>query len=254
MTDQPKHLPEPAGLSSEQWLVDLHQAAMGEIAGRPMLPAGYIVKPEWTIAIDAEIARLKSKLACPPGNEVEQALEITRTFYAFRQEADDRADVDADMQLEGYYEALDGIPAWAVGDARRKILRGDADRSIRADLNLRYPPTPPQLALQCRAVLAPIRLELARLQRIREAIANLEEVEVKSLKVRSGLDQLAASFTREKAPPRELDRAVNYAALEARLIEKGMDPKLLEGIPDAPDAWGKLSLPGALPLTEAEKT
>jgi hypothetical protein len=51
-------------------------------------------------------------------------------------------------RIRGYCIALEGVPAAALGEAERRILRGEAD------FNPTFMPTPPELAKLCRAIAA----------------------------------------------------------------------------------------------------
>lgn len=62
--------------------------------------------------------------------------------------------------MAAYFEALTGIPAWAVSDAVNQILRGQTD------IDARFAPTPSQLARTARGIMAPLVGDVERLKRI----------------------------------------------------------------------------------------
>lgn len=70
-------------------------------------------------------------------------------------------------RVQAFLDAVDGIPTWAIAAARRAWNRADPD--LFAEANFAYPPTAPQFARACRAVLSAVRGEAYRLQRLLNA-------------------------------------------------------------------------------------
>lgn len=130
--------------------------------------------------------------------------------------------------MEAYFEALDGIPAWAVSDARLAALRGDGG------CDPRFAPTPTQLALIARQKLQRVRDEISILTRLRDAAEGYQEPPSDEVdRVSKGFAELKAMLApkREESPLKQFD---------AMCAEAGVDP---DSIPDAPVKRGNLEPP-----------
>ena len=88
-------------------------------------------------------------------------MELAKLFAAFP--AQTQNDGATRLRMEAYFEAIGDLPAWAIAEARRRIIRGETL------LDLRFAPSPPQLSVIARAVVTPYRMALADLERIQVA-------------------------------------------------------------------------------------
>ena len=79
----------------------------------------------------------------------------------------------ARLSLSLFEQALAGFPEWAVSEACARVLRGEAG------IDPAYAPSAPQLAVLCRRIATPFRVEQARIAEILDAevypVASAEE-------------------------------------------------------------------------------
>lgn len=191
MTSLPQVQNQPKPVSrmtpfSVPWLVSLRNA-LGTVNGRPALMAGLSPTEFQRQHITAEISRLQGLLS--PSGRQSMATELARLMTAFPATSADQSDVPADLRAQAYFEALDGIPAWAIAEARGVIFRGEAP-----NVSPRFAPTPPEFRRVCEAVLRPIRGDLSMLLAIRDAIDKREPTIEERERVSRGLDDLVAEL------------------------------------------------------------
>jgi hypothetical protein len=93
-----------------------------------------------------------------PGERKAILTELAKMFAAFP--AQEQSDIPTSLRMDAYLEAIGLKPAWAVREARLRVIRGETD------LSTRFAPTPPQLALEVSAVLRPLQDDLVDLDRL----------------------------------------------------------------------------------------
>jgi hypothetical protein len=144
--------------------------------------AGVKATDEQKRRIQTHMLRLKSRLTST-GERQAIAIELAKLFAAFP--AQDQSDSPAELRMEAYFEGLHGIPAWAIAEARGRIVRGETV------LDTRFAPTPPQLAVQARVLLEPLKADLAKLERIALAAGSTAETTAEErARVTAGFDKL----------------------------------------------------------------
>lgn len=125
-----------------------------------------------------------------------------------------------ELQAEVYLEAVAGLPAWAVVEACRRIISGETD------LDPRWPPAPPQVAIYARQLVTPLQRDAEKLEQIASAVGDEE-----FRRVSDGFEALKAELASGRKP------ADQGSAFLARCEELGINP---DDIPDAPKAGKKL--------------
>ena len=102
--------------------------------------------------------------------------------------------ISSDLRVETYFEALDGLPVWAVREAREAIVNGQTA------YGRPWGPGPVEFADLVRLILRPIRNDLCQL----EAIAAAEPLD-------------------SEPPPEERARvAEGFAKLKAELVTQNV--------------------------------
>lgn len=138
--------------------------------------------------------------------------------------------------MEAYFDALGGVPSWAVADARLKVIRREV-----ATLNPTYAPTPPEFGEIARRILSPIRGDLARLEAIATAADDHEPTPEERARVAEGFAELRGELKGEPDPQTAFN--ANWADLERRARDNGHDPKAaMDAIQDQPKTgtWNRL--------------
>jgi hypothetical protein len=107
---------------------------------------------------------LKAHLSPGPDNLKLLAIELAKLLAAFP--AQDQSDAAAKLRMAAYCEALAEVPAWAVAEARVRILRGEVE-----SISNKFAPTPPELASIAKMIMRPHRARLDDLLRIQQALA-----------------------------------------------------------------------------------
>jgi hypothetical protein len=160
----------------------LLRAALGSENGRPILMSGLRPTDYQMRHIEAEMTRLNRTLSPQHDNRERTSVELARLFAAFPAAA--QSEMPATLRMEAYFEALANAPAWAVGEARARILRGEVL------LGHRFAPTPPELAHVVRLVLRPIRADIDDLARIIKASTARSPSDAERKRVNEGFVKL----------------------------------------------------------------
>lgn len=173
---------------SEPWLAKLRNA-VGMANGRPILMSGCSIAELERARITGLIARHKARLE--PGHNDRKAIAVVlaKLLAAFPAQA--QSEAPAAQRVDAYFEALHGIPAWAVDEARKCIITGMA-----AECAGSFAPTPPQLAAVCRRMLAQDTKIIADLERILAAASEHGPSDAERERVSSGFDRLKADLLR----------------------------------------------------------
>lgn len=135
-------------------------------------------------------SRLNSSATKP-----ELAVELAKLLTAFPTQAQDQTSTT--LRMEGYFEALAGLPLWAIRQAREKIMRGETS------LDTRFAPNPPQFAVVVRSLTMAVERDLGELERI---LARVEEPELSDgerNRVRAGFEKLKMDLARRPLSPAE---------------------------------------------------
>jgi len=170
-------------------------------------------------------------LACEQGNDELVAVELARMLAAYPAQKTD--DVSAELRMEAYFEALAGVPAWIVAEARLACLRGEGG------CDPRFAPTPSQLSGICRDRLRRMADEMAELIRIAEAQPTWEEPSAEERKrVADGFKALRASLGSQKT---DVTQESALDALRQRCLDNGITTDAIDALPDAPPRTGSFA-------------
>jgi hypothetical protein len=210
-----------------EWLRRLN-GACGSEDGKPKLMHGVEVTAAQARQIGEAIARMEASLRSGPGDLPAKGVVIARFLSAFPGSG------EQGMRSDAYLEALENVPAWAVERAAGRFIRGEAS------VDARFAPTPPQVAQEARAAMQPARDDLAKLSRLRDAVADREAPPEERARVSAGFDNLLAEFGRKRN-----EQADALGALEQRCCDLGIDPAAIDAVPNQPESkqvgtWSKL--------------
>lgn len=127
---------------------------------RPKIPQAVAPNPEQRAKISARVDRLSLSLA-PAGVDLVGVM-VARLQAAFPSAGLDPATAEANA--ESYLIALEGVPAFALDEACRRILQ----RKV-PSLNAKFMPTAPELRALVDEISLPARWHLKELQRLLSA-------------------------------------------------------------------------------------
>lgn len=138
----------------------------------------------------------------------------------------DAGDVDMATRADAYFEALDNCPAWAIQQARLKVVRGEV-----GSLDTRFAPTPPQFAELVRSLTQPLRDDLVALERLSAAVVEHVPTPEERARVAAKFAELKQTFP--SGAKREAQTAAAMAsaadtALRQRLRDNGMDDEAID--------------------------
>jgi hypothetical protein len=156
----------------------------------PMIQASLALSEEQRRAVQARVDHLgEAEIAADVDETMMVAVELLEAFPAAK-----LSDEQARLKAKGYITALEGVPTWAVAEARRRWLQARAGLQ-----NYDFAPTPPRLREVADEVLVDVRAQRLFLQRL-----------------------LKAKPVREEKQDPETQRRINegYAELLARLKTK----------------------------------
>lgn len=232
MTDNLPDLPPEIPAFSVPWLASLKNALM-RVGSEWVLPSSHLPTQGQIAAIRNRSSALTSRLSCGAGNDKALAVELAKLLTAFPARGQD--EISTELRMEAYFEALTGIPAWAVSEARTDVIRGVAG------LDPRFAPTPPQLADLARAKLALIGDELTMLRRIETArIESCEPTPEEHEIVSKGFADLLAWLGKKDD---EHLRVEAMEGLRATCRELGIPESSIEELPEAPERTGTFRRP-----------
>lgn len=189
----PTGKPLPTKPFSDPLLASLRNA-VGWAAGRPILMSGFTITPDQRRRLEAWMTTLKSRLRCDATDTRDKAVELAKLTTAFPMQGQDAT--SSELRIEGYFEALAGLPAWAVAEARARIIRGETM------LDARFAPTPPQLADIVRMVVKPLECDLRDLADIARADIEFKEpTKPEHDRVMNGFEKLKFDLAKSSSPP-----------------------------------------------------
>lgn len=143
--------------ASPPWLIGSVKA-LGE-GLRPKIPEAFALTAERRASVVEMSSRLAGQLAPASPADIGAALALLQC--AFPAAAMDP--VAAKANVRAYALALEGVPAFALDEAARRILRGEAG------LKHAFMPTPPQLRDIANEVSRPARWHAVQLRRLLDA-------------------------------------------------------------------------------------
>lgn len=219
---------------SEPWLRSLAKA-VGSVGGKPTLMSGVHPTAQQVRAVQDRLSGLRNLVASEPDRQ-QVAVELAKLLAAFP--AQDQSDAPAELRMAAYFEALEGVPAWAAGEARGKVMRGEAG------IDMRFAPTPPQFAATAKNILEPLRRDLAKLEQVATAIEADRDnpSEAEQARVAEGFAALKADMRPSRTAHQVYEDAM--AGLQRHARENGVDfETAFAAVPDAPvrnGTFGKL--------------
>lgn len=181
---------------SAPWL-DTLRRGVGTMNGQPMLPSGFSISEGQRRELDSAIAQYRARLAPASDNHRMTAVVLAKLLAAFPAPA--QSDAPVEQRMDAYFEALHGIPAWAVDEARKAIIAGKVP-----DLSGVWAPTPPQLAKVARMAMERDQRVLVDLERI-AAAKQFEDIDQRaSRRIADGFDRLRADLIADRLKPAEV--------------------------------------------------
>lgn len=164
-----------------------------------------------------------------PNEEI--AVEIAKLLAAFPSQ--DASESPMQLRITAYFEAIAGLPLWAIRDVRVRVVQG-----MISDFDRRFAPTPPQFADAVRKVVAPTNPFLdARRATGQEPESPLQPRSDRVINGFEDLKQEMASRISGKKPPKW--DANPEAALRQRAAANGVDyDTAMSSIPDAKPRTG----------------
>lgn len=200
--------------------------AMGWVNGKPMLMGGFRISPDQRRQIEASISSFRRQLSVGPNDRQAIGLELAKLLTAFPIQSQDG--LSADMRIDAYVDAIGIAPAWAVREARLKVVRGEVP-----ELNKNFAPTPPAFADIVKAVLRPFRADLADLEALGQIESAHEPTPEEQERVAKAVEDLRAELhvTIDKAEAERSARVrahvdkANETLFERECAAAGMDPK-----------------------------
>ncbi len=159
---------DPVGsmLSVPEWLhilliaVSVNEHGMPVWSRTPMIDAKLMPTPAQRQAIEHRCSQIERMLV--PGPEIDIAATVTEIllFYANGQTTPEHTRV----KVKTYCEALEGLPAWAVEEGRRRWFRGEC-----GDHNSGFAPSPDTIRKAAEAAVKTPKGTLIILRRILNA-------------------------------------------------------------------------------------
>lgn len=131
----------------------------------PKLPANMALSEAQRFYCQRCLTSLKSHFE--PATEHEIAVVVAKLQAAFP--AADVASSVAEVGGEAYLIALEGVPLWALEEAYRRVLRGEAA------VNRQFMPKPPELRFLVNEISRPARWQAKRIEHLLEAISDAQE-------------------------------------------------------------------------------
>lgn len=126
---------------------------------------------------------LRSQVSCGANDARDKAVELAKLTAGFPLQGMD--DISSDLRIEMFFEALDGLPAWAVREARLSIVAG------RTSFGRPFGPGPIEFADLVRSALLTINDDLRDIGTLLSAPSLDEEATPdERARVKSGFDKL----------------------------------------------------------------
>ncbi|WP_454917326.1 hypothetical protein [Xanthobacter sediminis] len=203
--DQRAALLEPLS-ASPQWLKSSLSAVSADF--RPKLPEASALTESQRRTVMEMCSRLGGHLR--PASDEELGVSFAMLQSAFP--AANLADGEARANARAYMVALEGVPSFALAEAVRLILRGEAG------LDRRFMPTPPELRALVDRLSLPARAHRVQLRRLLEAeVEPAVPAGPRALppEVQAFLGS-AAPRSRRRGNPTGVDHSVPYRAAEER--------------------------------------
>lgn len=157
--------------ASPPWLIGCVKA-LGE-GLRPKIPKAFALTTEQRATVTEMSSRLAQHLA--PASPADIGAVLALLQCAFPAAAMDA--VTARAHVRAYALALEGVPAFALDEAARRILRGEAG------LKHAFMPTPPQLRDTANEASRPARWHAVQLRRLLDAEVEREVSEEERARV-----------------------------------------------------------------------
>lgn len=204
------------------------RSALGSANGKPILMGNRSLTDAERRTIRGHISTLRSRLSSSADDDRAKAVELAKLVSAFPQQGQDQ--ISADLRVETYFEALDGLPAWAVARARQEIIGG------RTPFGRPWGPGPIEFADLVREMVKPAQDDLRDLETIDQTgPAEREPTDEERERVAAMIDGLKADFgARTRA---QMHRSA-VDGLTQRAAALGLGADILDAIPDAPERSG----------------
>jgi hypothetical protein len=183
--------------------------------------------PTQRTAVGNLISSMQSRLACGPSDAKARLVELAKLMAAFPAFQD--GEIQTKLRMEAYAASLDGIPAWAVAEAREAFIKGQFG-------SIKYVPSPAEFASACRGRMRLVESDLADLTRISSAkVIAFNPSPEERQRVAEGFRALRKQLGSRSE---DISRETALGALRQRCIENGKPISIIDEIPDAPERTG----------------
>lgn len=217
----------PARPFSDPSLASLRNA-LGWVQGKPTLMTGHTVTEAHRKRLLMWRTTLASRISCDANDNRDKAVELAKLTAAFPQQGQDQ--LSSDLRVETYFDALNGLPGWAVRQARLRIVNGETE------YGRPWGPGPIEFADLVRQQVKPIRDDLQDVDTLLSAEPiDKPPTEAEKARVAAKIEGLKDEFrVKEKAW-----RTGTIEALKLRAGELGVDfETAFDSISDQPAKSG----------------
>ncbi len=219
----PENLPTPMVKFSPPWLKTLLAACGND--HHPTIPARLAPTENQRGEIKDRVGFLIKLIRAETNREL-VAVELARLLTAFPARSGE-AETSVKLRMAAYFGALEQLPLWAIRQAVNAVIRGEAD------VDMRFSPTPPQLADLARKFAKPVRGEFQALTAVLRAEIEFDPSDDERGRVAAGMMDLVSELRATETGEDEDLAAKRKAALERanqRAFERdceahGVDPK-----------------------------
>lgn len=154
--------------SLPRWLADCLEALDLSTLRRPEIPSDKALTEPQRQHVEARLASLTSRLS--PATERERAAAVAMVRSCLRSRQAD--DAGAEAEAAGYMLALSDMPAFAIQEAARRIIIGEAG------LSKTFAPTPAEMRSVAVSAMAPAKCHARMLEKLLAAQTKSVEIRV----------------------------------------------------------------------------
>ena len=166
-----------------------------------MIASSLAPTPEDRRAIEARRTQLRDAMQPAHPNEIEFEIDLMRAGFPLTR----MDDASAELTTRVYVSALAGTPAWVVREARKRFQTGRNEMPWKPG----FCPTSAEMAIECRAIMAPVQDEAVMVARVLDAevyaeqsLADAQRAEVvRKAWTDTARRELKPAATEDKEPP-----------------------------------------------------
>ena len=210
---------------SEPWLSNLRRG-LGRTGNHPMLMAGFTMTAEQRRTIERRRSILVKAITAGPDDRPLIGVELAKLLAGF---ANQDPGLLVALRIAAYADAFGNAPAWAVREARLRLMEG---RVVLSDWNRSFAPSPVQFGEVVRDVLRSYRDDLADLTALAAVEPTLEPSAEEREHVGARMDELARALSGLRTDREATRRQAAENALRASAVALGLPSDTLDRIPD----------------------